>query len=186
MRFFFLRSDRVQGGFFTKITFPKGFWITRKTDGGEGRDSEPFCCVSPPYTGRGQIGPLDIQRGFSGAGYRGSSLSRSLFSQAVTNVVRSECLGKSSSLEMRLGSADTSRKPPVLALQNIAALYIDQGTRQLLCETVEASVFKASVYVPCFCFLISIVLGLPNLQIKMNRPKSSNIICFRYNQVSQN
>ena len=39
---FFLRVDRVQGGFFTKITFPKGFWIPRKTDGGEDRGSEPF------------------------------------------------------------------------------------------------------------------------------------------------
>ena len=36
LRFFFLGSDRVQGGFFTKITFPNGFWITRKTDGGVG------------------------------------------------------------------------------------------------------------------------------------------------------
>ena len=77
---------------------------------------------------------------------------------------------ESSFLEMRLGSADTSRKPPVLALQNIAALYIDQGTRQLLCETAGAPVFKASIYVPCFCFLISITFGLPDLQIKMDLP----------------
>ena len=47
LRFFFLWSDRVQGAFFTKITFPKGFWITRKTDGGVGRDSEHFGCVIP-------------------------------------------------------------------------------------------------------------------------------------------
>jgi hypothetical protein len=85
---------------------------------------------------------------------------------------------------MRLGSADTSRKPPVLALQNIAALYIDQGTRQLLCETAGAPVFKASVYVPCFCFLISITFGLPDLQIKTDLPIGHKSQLFRPNQVS--
>ena len=124
-------------------------------------------------------------RGFSGAGYaQGVHGFRSIFSQAVTNVVRSGCLGKSSSLEMRLGSADTSRKPPVLALQNITALYIDQGTRQLLCETAGAPVFKASVYVPCFCFLISITFGLPDLQIKTDLPIGHKSQLFRPNQVS--
>ena len=125
-----------------------------------------------------------MQRGFSGAGYRGSPVLRSIFSQAVTNVVRSECLGKSSSLEMRLGIAETSRKPPVLALQNIAALYIDQGTRQLLCETAGAPVFKAGVYVPCFCFLISITFGLPDLQNKTDLPIGHKSQLFRPKQVS--
>ena len=36
-----------EGAFFTKIIFPKGFWIIRKTDGVLYRGSELFCCVIP-------------------------------------------------------------------------------------------------------------------------------------------
>ena len=55
LRLFFRSTDCFQGGFFTKITFPKGFWITRKTDGVLFRGSELFGCVSPPYENNGHL-----------------------------------------------------------------------------------------------------------------------------------